>query len=252
MKLRDKVSIVTGGAKGIGRAITRRLVEEGSRVVIAQRDPETGEALEQEILEGGGDALFVRTDVSIKEQVDGLVEETLRRFGQIDVLVNNAATSAHPGSLLEASLEDWQRVLNVNLTGVFLCSQAVARHMVERKRGRIINITSVGGFQPWKGSVHYLTSKGGLIMLTKAMALELAPHCILVNAIAPGAIMTERVAEMRQDPARSSRLTPLSKIPLSRFGEVGEIAAAVAFLASDEASYFQGATLVVDGGYLLT
>jgi NAD(P)-dependent dehydrogenase (short-subunit alcohol dehydrogenase family) len=252
MKLQGKVSIVTGGAKGIGKAITRRFAQEGSKVVIAQREVATGEVWAREIINDGGEALFVCTDVSNKEQVDHLVEETLKRFGQIDILVNNAATSVYPGSLLEVTLEGWKRVLDVNLTGVFLCSQAVARHMVERRSGRIINITSVGGFQPWQGSVAYLTSKGGLIMLTKAMALELAPYGILVNAVAPGAILTERVRAMLQDPELSKRCTPLSKIPLSRFGEVDEIAAVVAFLASDEASYIQGATWVVDGGYLLT
>lgn len=252
MRLQGRVSIVTGGAKGIGRAITRRLSQEGSKVVIAQREVATGEALAQELVGGGVEALFVRTDVSDKEQVDHLVEESLKKFGQIDILVNNAATSVYPGSLLEVTLEGWRRVLDVNLTGVFLCSQAVARHMVERRWGRIINITSVGGFQPWHGSVAYLTSKGGLIMLTKAMALELAPYGILVNAIAPGAILTERVKAMLQDPELSKRCTPLSKIPLSRFGEVDEIAAAVAFLASDEATYILGTTLVADGGYLLT
>lgn len=252
MRLRDKVSIVTGGAKGIGRGISLRFAEEGSKVVIAQRDPVTGHEIVQEIEDGGGTALFISTDVSVKEQVDNLIEETLRNFGQIDVLVNNAAITMCYEPLLEMSLESWQRVIDVNLTGVFLCSQAAARHMVERRYGKIINIGSVGSFMPERDCPHYCASKGGVIMLTKSMALDLAPFNVSVNAIAPGAIMTEKVQQALREQGIEDHATGVSKIPLARFGEVEEVAAAAVFLSSDEASYVQGATFVVDGGYLLT
>lgn len=252
MRLRDKVSIVTGGAKGIGRGISLRFAQEGSKVVIAQRDPVTGQEIAQEIEDAGGAALFISTDVSVKEQVDNLFEETLTHFGQIDILVNNAATTLCYEPLLEMPLESWQRVIDVNLTGVFLCSQAAARHMVERRYGKIINIASVGSFMPERDCPHYCAAKGGVIMLTKSMALDLSPFNISVNAIAPGAIMTEKIQEVLKEQDIAEHATSTSKIPLARFGEVEEVAAAAVFLASDEASYIQGATLVIDGGYLLT
>lgn len=252
MRLRDRVSIVTGGAKGIGRGISLRFAEEGSKVVIAQRDPVTAQEVVQEIEGKGGFALFVSTDVSVKEQVDNLIKETLAHFSQIDILVNNAAITGCYEPLLEMPLESWQRVIDVNLTGVFLCSQAAARHMAEKKYGKIINIGSVGSSMPEKDCPHYCASKGGVTMLTKSMALDLAPFHISVNAIAPGAIMTEKVGQALQEQGLEEHATSISKIPLARFGEVEEVAAAAVFLASDEASYIQGATLVVDGGYLLT
>jgi 3-oxoacyl-[acyl-carrier protein] reductase len=189
-------------------------------------------------------ASFVPTDVSIPAQVERLVQETMDRFGQIDVLVNNAGITRCWDPALEMSPESWQRVIDVNLTGVFLCAQAVAKHMARKKYGRIINIGSVASFMPQPNAAHYCAAKGGLIMLTKSLALDLSPHNILVNAVAPGAIHTERSVE--------DGVGGLGKIPLGRLGTVEELAAAVLFLASDEASYIQGQTLVVDGGWLLT
>jgi 3-oxoacyl-[acyl-carrier protein] reductase len=252
MRLKDKVAIVTGGAKGIGRGISLRFTQEGSKVVIAQRDPVTGQEAVRQIEGAGGTALFMPTDVSVKEQVEALVEGTMAHFGQIDILVNNAAITMCYGPLLELSLDSWQRVIDVNLTGVFLCSQAVARRMVDRRYGKIINIGSVGSFMPERDCPHYCAAKGGVVMLTKSMALDLAPFNISVNAIAPGAIMTEKVRQVLREQAMEDHTTSLSKIPLARFGEVEEVAAAAVFLASDEAGYVQGEVLVVDGGYLLT
>ena len=252
MRLDGKVSIVTGGAKGIGQGISLRLAREGSRVVIAQRDPRTGKDTVRHIEEEGGAALFVPTDVSVKSQVDRLVEETLTCFNQIDVLVNNAAVTACYEPFLSLTPENWQRVIDVNLTGVFFCSQAVAKHMIKRGSGRIINIGSVGGLVPEKDAVHYCATKGGLVMLTKAMALDLSPYGILVNAVHPGAIRTAQVDELMKGQTSEEHLTTTGRIPLGRFGEVDEVASIVAFLASDEASYFQGGSIVVDGGYLLT
>jgi len=244
MRLYDKVSIITGGGKGIGRGISQRFAQEGAQVVIAQRDPETAQRLVHEIEASGGRASFIPTDVSIPEHVEHLVQETMERFAQIDILVNNAGITRCWEPVLEMSLESWQRVIDVNLTGVFLCSQAVARHMARREYGRIINIGSVASFMPQSNAAHYCAAKGGLIMLTKSLALDLSPYNILVNAVAPGAIFTERSVE---DGGGG-----LDKIPLGRQGKVEELAAAVLFLASDEAGYIQGQTLTVDGGWLLT
>lgn len=252
MRLQDKVSIVTGGAKGIGRGISLRFAQAGSTVVIAQRDRLTGQEVVREIGDAGGTALFIATDVGVQEQVENLVEKTVTRFGQIDILVNNAAITMCYEPLLDMSLDSWQRVIDVNLTGVFLCSQAAARHMVDRRYGKIVNVGSVGSFMPERDCPHYCAAKGGVIMLTKSMALDLAPFNVSVNAVAPGATMTEKIRHVLQEQGVEDRATGLSKIPLARFGEVEEVAAAALFLASDEASYVQGATLVVDGGYLLT
>jgi len=244
MRLRDKVAIVTGGGKGIGREISRRFAQEGAKVVIAQRDSETALRLVREIEAANGTASFIPTDVSVPEQVEHLVQETVERFSQIDILVNNAAITRCWDPVLEMSPESWRRVIDVNLTGVFLCSQAVARHMVRRKYGRIVNIGSVASFMPQSNAAHYCAAKGGLIMLTKSLALDLSQYNILVNTVTPGSIFTERSVE---DSGHG-----LAKIPLGRPGKTEEVAAAVLFLASDEASYIQGQTLVVDGGWLLT
>lgn len=243
-RLCGKVAIVTGGGKGIGRAISTELARAGAKVVIAQRDAEAAGQVVQEIEASGGVAVSIPTDVSVPAQVESLVAETLERFGQIDILVNNAAITRWWTPVLEMPLEEWQRMLDVNLTGPFLCAQAVARHMVPRGYGRIINIGSVGSYMPQSNAVHYCATKGGLTMLTRGLALDLARHNILVNMVAPGQIFTEK------SPGSPDKAS--AKVPLGRQGRTEEVAAAVVFLASDEASYIQGSTLVVDGGWLLT
>jgi NAD(P)-dependent dehydrogenase (short-subunit alcohol dehydrogenase family) len=251
MLLGNKVAIVTGGAKGIGYAITRRFLEEGASVVVADIDDEAGSRVVDE-LSDLGKVRFLECDVSERLDVRNMVAATLDAFGDIDILVNNAAVLVK-ADFLDLDPGDFERVIRVNLKGAFLCSQAVARHMVERikaggRPGAIVNMSSVNAVFAISDQVPYSVSKGGLTQLTKVMALSLAPHGIRVNAIGPGSIATEMLESVMTDPA--VRRAILSRTPLGRIGEPREIAAVAAFLASDEASYITGQTIYADGGRL--
>lgn len=251
MKLENRVSIVTGGAKGIGYAIAERFLAEGARVVVADIDADAGAAA-IERLGSLGACRFVRTDVSNRDDVANLVAAALDFGGEIDILVNNAGIVA-AGDFLDVSEEDFDRVLRVNLKGAFLCGQAVARHMAERvdaggAPGAIVNMTSVNAVFGLPNQVPYTASKGGLMQLTRAMAVSLAPRGIRVNAIGPGSIATDILASVNNDPEAKRRL--LSRTPLGRIGEPSEIAAIAVFLASDDASYVTGETIYADGGRL--
>lgn len=251
MLLENKVAVVTGGAKGIGYAIARRFLEEGARVVIADTDDEAGPAAVEE-LDGLGRIRYVECDVGERLDVRNMVAATLDAFGDIDVLVNNAAILVK-ADFLDLDPDDFDRVLRVNLKGALLCSQAVARHMVERIKeggqpGAIVNLSSVNAVFAIPDQVPYSVSKGGLSQLTKVMALSLARHGIRVNAIGPGSIATEMLEQVMTNP--DVRRTILSRTPLGRIGEPREIAAIAAFLASDQASYVTGQTIYADGGRL--
>jgi NAD(P)-dependent dehydrogenase (short-subunit alcohol dehydrogenase family) len=247
MRLEGKVALVTGAGRGIGRAIAERLAGEGAHVALAELRPE-GEAAAEALRAAGYDAVCVPVDVADADDVERLVDQVLARFGRVDVLVNNAGVSLGE-SFLETSFATWQRTLAVNLTGVFLCGQRVARAMVDRgEGGRIVNIASVNAIAAEKGAASYVASKGGIAMLTRAMAVDLAPHRILVNAIAPGPIRTEASAPIFDE--ESYRHGIERGIPLGRAGTPAEVASVVAFLASDDASFVNGTTVVVDGGYL--
>lgn len=243
---------MTGAAAGIGRGIARRFAREGASVVIADRDESGAAGACAEIAAAGGAAWALGVDVADRAQVERMVEATLARYGRIDILVNNAAIALLYEPLLEIGEASWRRVIDVNLSGAFWCSQAVARHMVARLEGAIVNIVSVNSFRPEKQVAHYAASKGGLLLLTCAMAVELAPYNVRVNAIAPGAIRTERTEIFDAAPAnREIVARVLGDIPIARRGEPDEVAAAAVFLAGPGASYIQGHTLVVDGGLLL-
>ncbi len=251
-RLAERIAIVTGGGQGIGRGIALRFAREGATVVIADRDRETAEQTAEEIRRDGGEALAVATDVADKEQVDAMIDVTIDRYGRIDALVNNAAIALLYEPFFSISPENWRRMLDVNLSGAFWCSQGAARHMAAQGRGAIVNIGSVNSFHPEADVAHYAASKGGILLLTRAMAVDLAPFGIRVNAIAPGATRTERTETFDRDPANKELMArAMASIPLQRRGEADEIAAAAVFLAGDEASYVQGHTLVVDGGLLL-
>ncbi|MEM6463666.1 MAG: SDR family oxidoreductase [Pseudomonadota bacterium] len=246
-----KNAIVTGGAKGIGYAIAKRYLSEGARVVIADVDEKAGEAACDE-LTGLGDVRFVAANVAERLDVRNLVAKALDAFGEIDILVNNAGT-VHSASFLDLKEEDFDRVLGVNLKGVFLCSQAVAHHMVERVKdggdpGCIINMSSINAVVALPDQVPYCVSKGGVGQLTRVAALALAEFGIRVNAIGPGSIMTDLLSSVVGD--RSARDKILSRTPLRRIGEPSEIAGVAVFLASDDASYLTGQTLYADGGRL--
>jgi len=251
MLLDNKVAVVTGGAKGIGYAIARRFLEEGARVMIADTDDEAGPAAAAE-LGGIGGVRYIECDVSERLDVRNMVAATIDAFGDIDVLVNNAAILVKE-DFLTLDPDDFDRVLRVNLKGAFLCGQAVARHMVERieaggRPGAVVNMSSVNAVFAIPDQVPYSVSKGGLAQLTRVMALSLAPYGIRVNAIGPGSIATEMLESVMTNPA--VRNTILSRTPLGRIGEPREIAAIAAFLASDEASYVTGQTIYADGGRL--
>ncbi|MCB1463149.1 MAG: SDR family oxidoreductase [Nitratireductor sp.] len=250
-RLENKVAIVTGGAQGIGYAIAERFAREKAKVVIADIDDEIGEASE-DALRRINTARYKRCDVSGKLDVHNLVASTLDEFGSIDILVNNAGIVA-AGDFLDISEEDFDRVIDINLKGAFLCGQAVARIMVERVKeghepGTIINMSSVNAVFAIANQVPYSVSKGGINQLTKVMALSLAPYNIRVNAIGPGSIMTKILRSVADDKAAMDRI--MSRTPLGRIGDTSEIASIAAFLASQDASYITGQTIYADGGRL--
>jgi len=247
--LTSKVAIVTGGAHGIGHAIVRRFLEEGARVILADIDDEAGQLAETEF-RNFGEVRFVECDVGERLDVRNMVAATLDAFGEIDILVNNAGIVVG-ADFLDLDPADFERVMKVNLTGYFLCGQAVARHMVDRienggPAGTIINVSSVNGVLAIANQVPYTVSKGGINQLTKVMALSLAQYGIRVNGIGPGSIMTELLESVMDKPEVRTRI--LSRTPLGRIGEPAEIAAIAAFLASDDASYITGQTIYADGG----
>jgi glucose 1-dehydrogenase len=251
MSLENKVAIVTGGAKGIGFAIASRFASDGARVVVADVDEDAGSRAVEEIGALGA-VSFVRCDVGDSADADNLVAGTVRSWGVVDVLVNNAGI-VHGADFLELAEADFDRVLRTNLKGAFLVGQAAARQMVEQVKaggapGAIVNMSSVNAVFAIANQVPYSVSKGGVNQLTKVMALALAPYGIRVNAIGPGSIMTDMLASVNADKAARDRL--LSRTPLGRIGDPSEIAAIAAFLASDEASYMTGQTLYADGGRL--
>ncbi len=261
-RLDGKVAVVTGGASGIGRACAERFVEEGARVVIGDLDEARGAEAAAELGLRGAQASFLRTDTSSEADCDALVAEAVRRHGKIDVLlaaagishalyVSGAETSEVRGDRTEVGVlskptEYWEKVLNVNLTGVMMCDRAAARAMMNTGGGSIINIASGAAKIPIAGAAEYCVSKAGVWMLTKVLALEVASANVRVNAIGPGFIETPMTASMRADEQRVQRL--VSGIPLRRLGQPLDIANTALFLASDESSYFTGEILFPDGG----
>jgi len=243
MAVQSRLALVTGGATGIGAAIARRFVEEGVTTAICDIDADNGDRLAAEI---GGSARFYRLDITEESAVNGVVDKIFSEFGRIDILVNNAGITCDK-LLMRMNKEDWERVLQVNLTGTFLMTKAVVKHMVKQRFGRIVNMASIIGLIGNFGQTNYAASKAGVIAFTKSCAKELARRNISVNAIAPGFIktrMTEAIPEEIKD-------NYLKLIPLGRFGEPGDVANLVVFLSSDKASYITGQTICVDGGMVM-
>ena len=252
MRHEGKTAIVTGAARGIGLACAERLAGDGAHVVIADIDEEGGEQAAATLAEAGHKVSFEHMDVGEKLDIYNLVKATVGAHGAIDILVNNAAV-IDSALVLDLEEEDLDRVLRVNLKGPFLLGQAVARQMVKqleegRPPGSIINMSSVNAVFALPDHAAYSIAKGGLLQLTKALALALAPHGIRVNAIGPGSIMTPMLEKVATDKAVSNKI--LSRTPMGRFGEPSEIAAIASFLASEDASYVTGATIYADGGRL--
>ncbi|HUT96499.1 MAG TPA: SDR family NAD(P)-dependent oxidoreductase [Dehalococcoidales bacterium] len=249
MKLNNKTAIVTGSRRGIGRAIALALAKDGANVTVSDINQEDCQKVVAEIEKMGRKGLAVKCDVSSAPEVEELVKKTVAEFGRLDILVNNAGIISYK-PFLELTEEDWDKLLGVNLKGQFLCAQAAAREMIKNNWGRIINIASIssGGCGiAFPLIAHYTASKGGVMALTEALALELTARGINVNAICPGAIDTD----MTKGAKESGQLEPvLLRIPKGRLGKPEEIANLAVFLASEEASYIAGAAIVIDGGWL--
>src|SRR5919204_393113 len=249
MSLEGKVALVTGAASGIGKAIAIEMARQGASVVVNYHsDKDPGQPVVDEITAAGGKAITIQADVSRSDDINRMVQQAVEKLGKIDVLVNNAGIE-HRAPFLEKTEQEWDLTLAVDLKGPFLCSQAAARDMVRRGApGTIINISSVHEELAFPGYVAYCAAKGGLRMLCRDLALELAPHKINVVNVAPGAIATPINEETLRDPEKLAALK--KEIPLGRVGQPEEVAKLVAYLASDEASYITGTTVVIDGGLM--
>ncbi len=244
MRLAGKVAVITGSSRGIGAAIARRLAAEGARVVLnCHTSVEAAEAVAEEIRQAGGEALVVAADVSRSEEAQRLIQTTTAQWDRVDILVNNAGVT-RDGLLMTMKEADWDAVLNTNLKSVFHCCKAVTRAMLRQRSGRIINITSVVGIVGQAGQTNYAASKAGIIGFTKSLARELGSRGITVNCVAPGYIPTALTDVLPEELKQAI----LEQTPLKRLGQPEEVAAAVAFLASDEAAFITGHVLHVDGG----
>ena len=246
MRFEDKVVVITGGNRGIGLAITNRFISEGARVAIIGTRPESVDPVVNELAGNGADVKGYALNVADRETVDATFKQIGADFGTIDILVNNAGVTRDT-LLMRMKEEDWDTVLDINLKGAFNCLKAVTRPMMKNRKGRIINISSVVGQTGNAGQANYSASKSGLFGLTKSAAKELSSRNITVNAVAPGYIATE-MTDAISDEAREAFLT---NIPLGRTGQGDEVAACVAFLASDDAAYITGQTVNVDGGLVM-
>ena len=248
--LKGKVAIITGAAKGMGKADAIKLAGAGAKVVVADLSLQECQLVADEIKKLKGEALAVKCDVSKKAEIDNLVAETLKTFGKIDILVNNAGIYPFE-PFLQMSEQNFEKVIDINLKGYFLMAQACAKEMVKQKSGAIVNISSIAMGQVgvgFAGLTHYCASKGGIVAMSKAMALELASSGIRINCIDPGSIDTPGTNTMKID--EKTREAMLAPIPMKRNGNADEIANAVLFLASEESSYMTGSTIVVDGGWV--
>ena len=247
MRMQNKTAIVTGGAQGIGREYCLGIAREGGAVVIADVDEPNGKTLARSIRDSGGKALFVRTDVSRKAEVEAMVRKTVEEFGGLDVLVNNAAIlEAQPVG--EISEEPWDRQMAVNAKGTLFCAQAAAEVMKKQKHGKIINISSIGALAAQPGLCAYHSTKAVVLTITRSFALELIKWNIQVNAVVPGTTSTGMAERAMKDPEFKKKV--VDPIPVGRLGDPKELLGAVLYFATDDSNYCTGQTLIVDGGVL--
>ena len=245
--LEGQVALVTGASRGIGAVIARRLAQDGAKVAVNyQSSEEAARQVAQSIIDLGGEALVMAGDVSREDSAEGFVKQVLEQWGRIDILVNNAGIT-RDRLLLRMTAEDWDRVIEVNLRGAFLCTRYVMPHLIRRRQGRVINISSVVGLGGNPGQANYAASKAGLIGFTKAVAREVASRNITVNALAPGFIDTGGMVGQMTEEARKQ---VLGRIPMGRFGSADDVAEAVIFLCGPGAGYITGQVLTIDGGMI--
>jgi len=247
MKLKNKIAIVTGSGGGIGKSIALELAKEGAKVVVSDIDLKGCQNVCNEIKKINSDVIAVKCDVSKKSDVDAMIKKTIQKFQKIDILVNNAGVVLMK-PFVEMTEKDWDFILDINLKGVFLCTNAVARQMIKQKSGKIISVASIAGKVGFMNTSAYCASKAGIINLARELALELSPHNINVNVIAPGVIATKMTEDMLKD--KKTKKVLLASTPLGRVGQPEEIGKAAVFLASDDSKFITGHTLVVDGGWL--
>ncbi len=250
--LKNKVALVTGARRGMGKSHAIALAKQGAKVVVTDINQADCQKVVDEIKNFGGEAMAFKLDVSDKSEVDSVVAEIVNKFGRLDILINNAGICQFK-PFLELSEEDWDRTIDINLKGEFLCAQAAAKVMKEQKGGVIVNIASVAMGQQGIGMpniAHYCASKGGIAAMTEALAAELAPLNIRVNGIAPGMIETPMIDVVKSDPKTLEAM--LQRVPLKRVGRPEEVSELVVFLASGSSSYMTGAVVVIDGGWLAT
>ena len=251
-RIPNKVAIITGGADGIGRSTCQRFAREGASVVIADINRELGEATEREIVAEGGRALFVETDVAQEQSVAAMVQKAVQRFGRIDFLVNNAAVFVLRG--IDATVEEWRRILDVNVVGAALVAKHVVPHIKAAGGGAVVNLGSISSFIAQPEFVTYNATKAALATMTRCMALDLAPFRIRVNAVCPGTIWTQIVERLTREKGMDRAAADADpgwggSCMLKRIADPAEVASAILFLVSDDASYVTGAHIMVDGGY---
>ncbi len=250
VNLEGKVAFITGARRGMGKAHALELARCGAKVVVTDISLEDCQLVVREIKKKGDEALAFKVDVTNKKEIEKAVEETVKKFGRLDILVNNAGVAQFK-PFLDLTEEEWNKTLNINLKGQFLCAQICAKEMAKNKYGRIVNIASVAAGQVGVGFpnlAHYCASKGGIVAMTEVLAIELASYGITVNVVAPGMIETPMIDPVKQDPKAFEGI--LKRVPLGRVGKPEEVAKLVAFLVSDDSSYMTGSMVVIDGGWL--
>lgn len=250
-KLQDKVALVTGGGRNLGKIISIALAEAGADVVVASRTLSELRETENEIKKRGKNSLAIAIDITDFEQVKKMGEKIISEFGKIDILVNNAATRSYK-PVLQLSEKEWRDVIETNLMGAFFCCKAIGPFMIRQGGGKIINISSRAGIKGRVNRSAYCASKGALIQLTRALALEWAPYNIIINAVAPGLINQPSPAKGREEERRKENIEKINQIPLRRAGEPEEIAPMVVYLASDACTYITGELILMDGGRAIT
>ena len=246
MKLKDKVAIITGAGRGIGHAIALEFINEGAKVILLDVDTKKTKEVEAQIKHLKGDATFMKCDVTSQKQIMKCVKETLKKHQKIDILVNCAGLF-NQKPITEITEKEWDSIITTNLKGTFLCTKSVANHMIDRRKGKIIMVSSIAGKAGLVNTSAFSSANGGIINLTKELTQELSPHNININAVSPGIITTTLMQDMLDDPKTKEDL--LAKIPMNRFGTPEEIADSVVFLASSDSDFITGHNLVVDGGW---